>query len=204
MMLGPRVVHTRSEAGSALRASSVVRGRQGHAAAFAWKAIRSLSALGTAGISRLRRMPMVFEQGPYLTVAAICDKALQEKDGVISLIRVVDKLTSSAVGPDAPEQMPPFPVNLSLVIMLRAGETSSTHTITIRPQAPAPTPSPPETEVPVSFSGVPGEGTNLVVNLAFVTATEGQYWFDILLDGHLLSRVPCESSTPHCARDRKD
>jgi hypothetical protein len=32
-------------------------------------------------------MPMVFEQGPYLTVAAICDKALQEKDGVISLIR---------------------------------------------------------------------------------------------------------------------
>ncbi len=56
-------------------------------------------------------MPMVFEQGPYLTVAALCDKALQEKDGVISLIRVVDKLTSSAVGPDAPEQMPPFPVN---------------------------------------------------------------------------------------------
>ena len=135
-------------------------------------------------------MPMVFEQGPYLTVAAICDRALQEKDGVISLIRVVDKITSSPVGPDVPEQMPPFPANLSLVIMLRAGETSSTHTITIRPQAPAPAPSPPETEVPVSFSGVPGDGANLVVNITFVPPIEGQYWFNILLDSQLLTRVP--------------
>jgi hypothetical protein len=56
----------------------------------------------------------------------------------------------------------------------------------------------------VSFSGVPGDGANLIVNITFVPPIEGQYWFNILLDSQLLTRVPCESSTTHYGRDRKD
>jgi hypothetical protein len=135
-------------------------------------------------------MPTDFEHGPYLTVAALCDRILQEKDGVISLIRVIDKITSSPVGPGTPAEMPPIPVNVSLVIMLRAGDSGGNYTVTIRPEGPTMASPPTETEVPVSFSGAPGEGANLVVNIAMVATTTGLYWFSILLDGYLLTRVP--------------
>ena len=32
-----------------------------------------------------------FERGPYIQVAAFCERVLQEADGVVSLIRIVDR-----------------------------------------------------------------------------------------------------------------
>jgi hypothetical protein len=40
--------------------------------------------------------------GPYIGAAFLCEKILQEKDGVLSAIRIVDRITHSAVGPEAP------------------------------------------------------------------------------------------------------
>jgi hypothetical protein len=51
-------------------------------------------------------MPMVFEHGPFLAAAVLCDQAIEDKNGAISLIRVIDKVTASAAGPDAPQTMP--------------------------------------------------------------------------------------------------
>src|SRR5207245_9776029 len=58
--------------------------------------------------------------GPYLNMAVLCEKVLREQDGIMSVIRVVDRLTITPP-PDAPEQMPPTSLNLLLAVVLRAG-----------------------------------------------------------------------------------
>ena len=87
-------------------------------------------------------MPAVSETGPYLTMATLCERAIREVDGVVSLIRVVDKVTNTVGGPVMPEMLPAVPVNLTLVIMLRAGEASGPYTLKVRPEPP--TGPPPE------------------------------------------------------------
>ena len=62
-----------------------------------------------------------FDKGPYLSAALLCEKLLIEKDGVASAIRIVDRVTRTAVGVSPPEQMEPFDHVLTLVVTLKAG-----------------------------------------------------------------------------------
>jgi len=36
--------------------------------------------------------------GPHIQIAAICEKALQEADGVLSLVRIIDRFFVTAQG----------------------------------------------------------------------------------------------------------
>jgi hypothetical protein len=60
------------------------------------------------------RPPAVPSDGPHVGIAVLCEKVLQEGDGVLSLIRVVDRIIHSAVGPEAPDEMPPVPIGLGI------------------------------------------------------------------------------------------
>ncbi len=40
--------------------------------------------------------------GPYLIAALLCEKVLQEKDGIISVIRMIDRITLTVNALDAP------------------------------------------------------------------------------------------------------
>jgi len=44
------------------------------------------------------------ETGPHIVNATFCEKVLIEPDGVLSLIRLVDRFTQTATGPEPPEQ----------------------------------------------------------------------------------------------------
>ncbi len=136
-------------------------------------------------------MPTVFETGPYLVTAALCERAIQETDGVLSLIRMIDKITSTVAGPapTVPDVMPPVSVNLTLVIVLKPGEARGRFMIAVRPEAPSGQRLP-EAELPVSFGGAPDAGANLLFGINMIATEEGVYWFDILLDGQLLTRTP--------------
>ena len=50
---------------------------------------------------------MSFEGGPYLITAAFCEQVIEDKSGVLSLIRIVDRMYITAQGPNAPDEMPP-------------------------------------------------------------------------------------------------
>lgn len=127
-------------------------------------------------------------EGPYLVTAVLCEKVLEEKDGVISAIRIVDRIVHSAVGPEAPEEMPPIPVNLIGLITFKSGAARGRHTVRLRPQAPAGL-NLPDIALPVHFEGE-DRGANLVVQLGLQAAQEGLYWFDVLLDDELVTRMP--------------
>jgi hypothetical protein len=136
-------------------------------------------------------MPTVFETGPYLVTATLCELSIQENDGVLSLIRMIDKITNAIIGPSAtvPEAMPALAVNLTMVIMLKPGEARGRYTVKVRPEMPSGQRLP-DTELPVSFAGAPDAGVNLIFKINLMASEEGLYWFDVLLDEHLLTRTP--------------
>jgi hypothetical protein len=136
------------------------------------------------------------ETGPFLTMAVLCEKVLVEQGGAFSVIRVTDTLGQSASGPESPEQMPPFIAeNLTMVIVLRAGQAKGRFGIKIRPEEPSGHQLP-SVEESIQLTGGPW-GASIIAPIVLPVAEEGVFWFDILLTGpsqpdKLLTRVPLE------------
>lgn len=131
---------------------------------------------------------MAFEQGPYIQVAAFCEMLLVEKDGVHSLIRIIDTLTHTAAGPDAPPQMPPVPHTMKLVIILKSGKAKGRHELRIIPELPSGETKPPF-QVSVQMEGEE-RGQAIAVDMLFTFTIEGLYWFNVYFDDGLLTRMP--------------
>lgn len=45
---------------------------------------------------------MISRTGPYLQAALLCERVMEEKDGVLSVIRIIDRLIHTALGPAGP------------------------------------------------------------------------------------------------------
>jgi len=131
---------------------------------------------------------MPFETGPYLKAAVFCEKVLREADGVMSFIRVVDRVTITATGPDAPVTMPKTPYNITAVIALTSGQSRGRHEIRIEPEEPS------GLKKPAFLATVQMEGedrgANVVLNMLFTFEMEGLYWFYVYLDDTLLTKMP--------------
>lgn len=128
------------------------------------------------------------DKGPHLQMAVLCERALQEKDGVLSVIRVVDRTIVTVTAPNAPEQMPPFNHSMTLVISFKAGAARGRQTLKIVPEDPAGQ-SLKAIELPVLFEGE-DKGVNQTIQYTFTVNTEGLYWFDVFLDSRLVTRMP--------------
>lgn len=131
---------------------------------------------------------MPFEGGPYVQAACLCNMALEDKTGTISLIRIVDRLVIGSQGPNPPESLPLVPQVLTLVIMLKSGTATGRYDLTVQPEFPNG-----ETKAPVTFSvHFEGEerGHNVILQMSMVFPLEGLYWFNVDLDGERLTRIP--------------
>jgi Family of unknown function (DUF6941) len=126
--------------------------------------------------------------GPYLTAALLCEKVLQEKDGILSAIRIVDRIIATAQGSQPPEQMPPVPVNITALLMLKSGEARGSYTVKIQPVAPSGFKSP-EVSWPIYLEGE-DRGANIVLQIVFQAKEEGLYWFEVSFKDELLTRIP--------------
>jgi hypothetical protein len=114
--------------------------------------------------------------GPYLVAACFCDKVLQEADGVLSLIRVVDRW--NVVG-TTPAMSPSF-VQGTLVILFKSGTVRGSGQITITPSTPNGAQMTPII-APVLFEGDDERGTGVALPLSFPVKEPGLYWFEIAL-----------------------
>ncbi len=131
---------------------------------------------------------MAFEGGPYITAAVICEKVLEDKEGVLSLIRLIDRITVTAQGPAIPEALPPATLQMTLVISLKSGDARGRHSLKIRPEQPSGQQMD-TIEMSVHFEGE-DRGMNVVYATSLSVDQEGLYWFDVLLDDVLLTRMP--------------
>lgn len=126
--------------------------------------------------------------GPHVQVATFCEKVLQEQDGVLSIIRAVDRIILSAPAAGAPAELPEGGVvPATLVVCLKADDAHGRHPITVRGQQPSGVYLPDQT-FDATFER-DERGVNLVLNMG-LPAMEGLYWFDVLVNDALLTRVP--------------
>ena len=131
----------------------------------------------------LLRMP-----GPYVSMATFCEKVLQERDGVLSVIRAVERVLVTINAPGAPAELPEGGVyTTTLLVALKSDDAQGRHPITIRAQKPDGT-NLPNQSFDVMFEQ--GErGVNLILEMG-LPMIEGLYWFDVLVSDVLLTRVP--------------
>lgn len=131
-----------------------------------------------------------FERGPYVQVAALCERVLTEADGVMSLIRIIDRITHSTQGPDAPENMPEFRYSLFLVIVLKSGSVKGRHEITITPELPSGE-TLPAVSASIMMEGE-GRGAQVVTGLNMPFKLEGLHWFNVSFGKKIITRLPLE------------
>jgi hypothetical protein len=126
--------------------------------------------------------------GPYVQLATFCDSVLRGDDGVLSVIRAIDRVILSARAEGAPAELPEGGVITStLVIALKSDDATGRHPVAIRSQRPSGQ-YVPEHTYDVTFEGAE-RGVNLVIEVA-ISAIEGLHWFDVLVNSVVLTRVP--------------
>lgn len=133
----------------------------------------------------------IFQNGPYLTAAFLCERILEEKDGVKSAIRIHDKVVQTASGTNVPDIMPPIPAAPTLFLSLKNGHARGKHIIKVALMKPDRSVASEQT-ISVNLAGADNNGTELVAQLQVMLDQEGVYWFDIYYDDLRLTRIPWE------------
>lgn len=123
--------------------------------------------------------------GPYVQIAAICSMPLVEQQGILSIIRIQDRLQLGGMS----DQMQPQPLNsLSLVVILKSGEFNGSYSIQIN----AITPTGKQVSGPPISALFEGQerGVSIITPLMFVAEEPGLYWFEVMLEGVAVTRIP--------------
>jgi len=129
-----------------------------------------------------------FEYGPFVQVACFCETVIEAKDGTFSAIRIIDTVTHTQSGPEPPESMPPFPMTMLLLLMLKSGNVLGRRTVQVRPSKPNGE-ALPTISLPAHFEG-DEKGVAIQARFQMQFDLEGLYEFGVYVDGEKLTSVP--------------
>jgi hypothetical protein len=118
-------------------------------------------------------------KGPFVQAAVICERVIEEKDGTLSLVRLIDRFTTHAAGPGAPATMEPVTLQVFYVLSLRAGAARGRHTVTVELETPSGI-TERISRADLNFSAA-HMVANLVLNANLKCEHEGIYWISSLL-----------------------
>jgi hypothetical protein len=127
-------------------------------------------------------------KGPLVQAAAFCETVIEGKDGTITLVRLIDRMTVSAAGPEAPKEMPAVSRTVTGVIALKAG--SATGRMDIRIVMEKPSTESNEIWSNSMLAEAPDRGQNFMVRLNLNFDQEGLYWFHVFADEDQLTSIP--------------
>lgn len=126
---------------------------------------------------------------PFVSVAAFCEKVLEDRDGVLSAIRLVDTFELAA-HPSTFGDLRPG-IEVSGIIALKSGPLVGSYTVGLvmentkgerKEISPA-------GGWPVVFNG--GEhGIQIRLNFYFEVREVGLWWFDVMFENEVLTRIP--------------
>lgn len=122
---------------------------------------------------------------PYVSVAVICEKVLEEKNGSLSIIRIADQVQV----PD--QQLPPgvLPAAaLQGLIAVKSGDAVGEFTLKVNAINPKGE-SKEIYSVPFKLLGK-DHGQNFILILTLGIENEGVHWFNVLVDDELITRIP--------------
>ena len=128
-------------------------------------------------------------QGPFLSAALLCEKVLEEKDGVKSAIRIIDRVTRTVVVPKPPKEMQPFPYDITLFLRFKSGRARGSQTLKIETAKPSGERST-SVQQTIFFEGEEDRGVDVVGHLTIKLEMTGIYWFHVYLDEEHLTQIP--------------
>jgi hypothetical protein len=128
--------------------------------------------------------------GPYLQAAFLCERLLQEADGVISAIRIVDHVTVLQDGDASDTQSAPMRITLTLFLAFKSGRAQGTHALAVDLRQPSGTFAERRYKQKLYFTSGSEHGNTIVLPVDMTVRQEGVYWFGIYLDDRLVTRVP--------------
>ena len=132
------------------------------------------------------------QTGPYIQAALFCELVLDEKDSVKSLIRIIDRITIEARGPDVPSTMPVIQRDLIGVLMFKSGEARGAVSITVTLTRPSGLTDPePIWQGSPHFEGGT-RGNNIILNMRTRFSEPGPYWYNIYVGDRLVTKMPLE------------
>ena len=133
-------------------------------------------------------LPQQIPTGPFLLAGLICERVLQEQDGVLSAIRIIDQLTHTIIAPSMPEELPSVPYNLTFLIVLKPGRARGRHNVALRMEDPSGN----RRQLFAQSLQLEGEnrGANWVIQANVTFSMEGLYWFDVLVEEEVMTRIP--------------
>jgi hypothetical protein len=123
---------------------------------------------------------------PYLKFGLLCDRVLQEKDGVISLVRIIDRFILTARGPEVPMEMPEQ--RLDFIIAMNWVGGLGKHEAKVK--IIKPNREEWESATMPFFLDSLERGHNIIVNMSLSIKQEGLYWVEFLLNGRVKGRMP--------------
>jgi len=128
-------------------------------------------------------------EGPFLAAAFFCDKVLDEKDDVLSAIRIVNKITLTASSPEITLEINPAKINLMGLVSIRAGGVKGNHKIKVMSDSEILS-EPSQIAVDISFDGNDDATNNVIITLGIEVKREGMIWFGVFFDDKLLTKMP--------------
>jgi hypothetical protein len=149
--------------------------------------------------------------GPYATAALLCEHVLDEKDGRISCIRVLDRIEINATlarplrPGEATPTLPTPTLQLTGLLILKSGDFVGKKVLRIniyKPSGELMKPEGPSIEaLPLFFEG--GEqGVQIILNISLKIENEGLYLIDALLDDeNIVARIPLRVTITHTQAD---
>jgi len=121
-------------------------------------------------------------------MAVICERVLREQDGVLSVIRVIDRVTHTIVGTQLPEPLPAVSYTLWLALAFKSGNARGRQTLKIVQEQPSGLRSD-LFEHSLMFEGEE-RGANFLAQVQAKFEQEGVYWFDVFLNDQFMTRMP--------------
>ncbi|SRR6266851_4893731 len=118
----------------------------------------------------------------FVAAALVCEKVLQEKDDVPSIIRIVDTFTVT-VPPDLPADAKSG-IQITGFLAFKKASLSTEpekHHVAIRVRSPSGKEGPLQ-RVDLLLKAEPFAGTNVTLNMSHPIGEFGLFWIDVFLD----------------------
>jgi len=145
---------------------------------FNWEQTIETGSCGSMAMIRKKK------EGPWVAAATICEKLLQERDNVLSIIRMVDVF--NVPKPPTPDAILHLP--LTGIVAFRSGGVKGTRAVRVYGVSPI-RKRKKILDVKVEFLGG-NSGSNIRLDIIFAVKSEGQHWLDVYVDKLLVTRVP--------------
>lgn len=127
---------------------------------------------------------------PYVAAALICERVMQEKDGTLSAIRIVDRaeIKIQTNDPNVKLQDVNPAVQLTGLISIKSGPFKGKGMIRVDGESPSGKVVH-LADFPVDLVG-DDSGQNFVLGIVIASQEDGLHWFNVHFNDNLLSRIP--------------